>query len=151
MRNKLGMMSVLLLLLGPTGHKASGQLDRPYQGGQQNVGSTRPRWLSQDLHLRAGVLLSHRVAPGQHLLLCREGLSLAVAGRQFQSDRGMGWVAPSETRADSNSTPGHLVQVYLGGRVSSRRIGDGPGGDLTETVLKRDEAVVIKASISGDG
>jgi hypothetical protein len=141
---------VLLVLLELTGHAAIGQVDPSNGEGQQDISSTRRSWPSQDLHVTAGVLLSHKVAPGQHLLLCQEGFSMAVGGRQYTSSRGLVWISPSGTKADRGSKGGYQIQAYLAGRISSQKVGDGQGVDLGETVLERDKAVVVKASINGE-
>ena len=138
-RYKSVVTSVLVVLVG-----ATGQAGQPSTWGQQDMIATSRHWLSQDLHLTAGVFLSCKVAPGQHLLLCQEGFTMAVAGRQYTSRRGLVWIAPG------GSSQGHQIQVYLADRVSGGRGGEGQAVDVTETVLERDKAVVIKTSISGE-
>jgi hypothetical protein len=175
-RYKTLMMSALLVLVALAGSGAGGQADRPRTGGQPDTGVAGPvapqreeprtgaeRWLSRDLHVTAGVLLSHKVAPGQHLLLGQEGFSMTVGGRQFTSRRGLVWIAPSKPQTDGRPTRGYQIQVYLAGRVFSRKVGDGQNGfpnaidrvwgpnvDLTEIVLERDKAVVVRTSINGE-
>jgi hypothetical protein len=144
------MMGVLLVLVELAGPRAGGQVAPTYPLGRQDMGAARQRWQGQDLHLTAGVLVSHKVAPGQHLLLCQEGFSMAVAGRQYTSGRSLVWVSPSATQAEGGSSKGYRVQVYLAGRVISRKAGESQDIDLVETVLERDKAVVVTTSISGE-
>ena len=143
-RYKSVMMSVLIVLAAVAGHEARGQTSQPSTWGQQEMLATGRHWLSQDLHLTTGTLLSSKVAPGQHLLLCQEGFTMTVGGRQYTSKRGLVWIA----RGGSNQ--GYQIQVYLADRVSSGKGGDGQDVGLTETVLERGQAVVIKTSISGE-
>lgn len=141
-RYKSVVMSVLIVLVA--GFEARGQAGQPPTWGQQDMLATGQHWLSQDLHLTAGTLLSSKAAPGQHLLLCQEGFTMTVGGRQYTSRRGLVWIARS------GSSQGYQIQVYLAERVFSGRGGDGPGAGVTETVLERGQAVVVKTSISGE-
>ena len=143
-RYKSVMMSVLIVLVAVAGLEARGQAGQPSTWGQQDMLATGQHWLSQDLHLTTGALLSSKVAPGQHLLLCQEGFTMTVGGRQYTSRRGLVWIARS------GSNQGYQIQVYLADRVSSGRGGDGQDAGVTETVLERDQAVVVKTSISGE-
>jgi hypothetical protein len=162
-RYKTRMMSALLVLVALAGSGAGGQADRPKAGGQQDTGIVSPtvspreepragaeRWMSRDLHVTAGVLLNYKVAPGQHLLLCQGGFSMTVGGRQFTSRRGLVWIAPSKTQTGDSPNEGHRIQVYLAGRVSSRKGGEEQNVDLTEIPLERDTAVVVKTSVNGE-
>lgn len=137
-------MSVLLVLAGLAGPEAYGQAGQPSTWGQQDMLATGRHWLSHDLHLTTGTLLSSKVAPGQHLLLCQGGFTMAVGGRQYTSKRGLVWIA----RDGSNQ--GYQIQVYLSERVSGGRGDDGSDVAVTETVLERGQAVVIKTNISGE-
>jgi hypothetical protein len=169
-------MSALLVLVELTGAGAGGQADRPQTGGQQDTGMVSPtaspreeglppvnqsrrgaeprargeRWLSRDLHITAGVLLRARVAPGQHLLLCQEGFSMTLGGRQFTSRRALVWISPGKAQTEGRPGKGYQVQVYLAGRVNSRKAGEEQDTDLAQIVLERDKAVVVKTSVNGE-
>ncbi len=162
-RYKTLMMSALLVLVAPAGSGAGNQVDRPKAGERQDAGVARPaaspreepragaeRWLSRDLHVTAGVLLSHKVAPGQHLLLCQEGFSMTVGGRQFTSRRGFVWIAPGKSQTAGRPSQGYQIQVYLAGQVFSRKMGDEQSADLAEIVPERDKAVVVKTVVNGE-
>jgi len=144
------MMSVLLVLIELASHAAGGRADRPIAEGPQDLNFAGQHWLSQDLHLTAGTLLSYKVAPGQHLLLCQEGFSMTVAGRQLTSQRALVWIASSDAQSDGGSKKGCQIQVYLADRVFRRRVGNKPDVELAETVLERDKAVVVKTGITGE-
>jgi hypothetical protein len=148
-RNRSVTMSALLVLVALAGGQAGGQVDQTYPRGWQDIDATRQRWQSQDLHLTAGTLLSYKVAPGQHLLLCQEGFTMAVAGRQYTARRALVWVAPREGQAAGGANKGYQVQVYLAGQVLSGKVHDGQDIELTETALERDKTMVVKTSISG--
>ena len=59
------------------------------------------------------------------------------------------WTVASRPAEKGATTP-YRVQVYLEGSVSDQRLGDGPRTNLTEVVLKRGRAVVIKVDIDGE-
>jgi hypothetical protein len=161
-----GVLLVLAGLAGLAGPRAVGQTEPTYSRGRQDLNAEQQRWQGQDLHVTAGLLLNSKIAPGQHLLLCQQGFTLAVAGRQYASRSGLVWISAQRSLvgggrllergdppATSNQPPPTLryqVQVYLTGRVTSRKAGEGRDIDLTEAVLERDKAVVVKAGINGE-
>lgn len=140
------LLMASLLLLAP--ELAYGQTDRPYEGAPGAADPVR-RWLSGDLHLSAGALVSYQAAPGRHILLGRDGVSLAVAGRQFTSEQAVLWITVDETTTHGGLGPRYHVRAYLSGRVAGGEA-DGRKGNLTQTVLKRGGAVVVEADIDGD-
>jgi hypothetical protein len=150
MRYQSATISGLLVLVQVAGLAAGGPGDRTSAGQRQKLDTAGRGWLNQDLHLTAGVLLNHKLAPGQHLLLCSEGVSLAVGGGRFTAARGLVWISATAPPADGPAGPGYRVQVYLAGRVSSRAGGQGPDTDLTEIVLERDKAMVVQATVRGE-
>ncbi|MCU0916418.1 MAG: hypothetical protein MUC88_17915 [Planctomycetes bacterium] len=144
------MIGVLLVLLEVTGRVAAGHALGPNPGGQQDVPSLRPERPAPDLRLTTGTLLTERVAPGQHLLLCQDGFSMTVAGRQYTSRRGLVWIAPRAGEAPGGPSRGYHLQVYLDGRVSSRGIGAARADGLEEVTLKRDRVLAVRMSIDGE-
>ena len=97
-RYKSVMMSVLIVLVAVAGREARGQTGQASTWGQPEMLATGQHWLSQDLHLTTGTLLSSKVAPGQHLLLGQEGFTMTVKGRQYTSRRGLVWIARGSFR-----------------------------------------------------
>ena len=93
--------------------------------------------------------MSETIAPGQTLLLCREGFSMVVGNREFAAEQAVVWTAAGPPAEKGAATP-YRVQVYLEGSVSDQRIGDGPRTSLTEVVLKRGRAVVVQVDIGGE-
>ncbi len=144
------MLRGLLVLVELAGLAAGGQEKRASASSGQDVDLAGRRWLIQDLHVTAGVILNHKAAPGQHLLLCQEGVSIALGGRKFTSSRALVWISSGEAQANGRPSKGYRVQAYLAGRVSSRKVAEAKDGDLTEIVLERDKAVVVQANIGGE-
>ena len=144
------LMGLLLLAPGLTSARGGdGPKDRPPRGTPGSVSVARRQWLSSDLHLTTGTLVSETIAPGQTLLLCREGFSMVVGNREFAAEQAVVWTVAGPPAEKGAATP-YRVQVYLEGSVSDQRVGDGPRTNLTEVVLKRGRAVVIQVDIGGE-
>ncbi|MEN6577761.1 MAG: LPS assembly protein LptD [Phycisphaerales bacterium] len=151
MQYRTVLMGVLLLAPALADARGEGPTDRLPQGSPGSGSPARQVWLDRDLHLKTGVLLSDTIAPGQSLLLCREGFEMVLGGRTLTADRAVVWVVAglSEKKEKGTATPCE-VRVYLAGKVSDRRRGGGPESDLRQVVLEQDQAVVIQASIRGE-
>lgn len=144
------MIGALLVLVGLAGVKAGGQGEAAYPGGRHDLDVARQRWQQQDLHLTGGMVQSQTVAPGQHVLVCQEGFTLAVAGRQYTSRSAVVWICPNPSPGPDGSTKGCQVQVYLTGRPAIRRTTEGKDLDLTETPLEREKALVLRMALRGE-
>ena len=82
--------------------------------------TTGRQWLSQDLHLTAGELLSHEPDTGGQLLVCRGGFSMALAGRQWSSDDAVVWIRTNRIATPTGPATRYDVQIYLRGQVSRK-------------------------------
>jgi len=143
------LMGVLLLAPGFVGARGEGPKDRLPQGTPGSDSSARPVWLDQDLHLKTGAFQSESIAPGQTLLLCRDGFSMVVGSRKVTADRAAVWVL-ADSSGEKGQTGPCEVRVYLAGKVSDERRGQGPENDLKQVILERDRAVVIEAGVRGE-
>jgi len=108
------------------------------------------RWLGQDLHLTAGVLLSHEPEAGGQLLVCSGGFSMALAGRQWSSDSAVVWIKTHRTAQPGGAATRYVVQVYLKGQVSRKHTGDTQGLEIKEVTIDRGKAVVLRATVTGE-
>lgn len=142
-------MGVLLLVSGLTGARGEDPKDRLPQGTVGGVPSAHRAQLNLDLHLKTGVLRNERIASGQSLLLCRDGLSMVVGGRTITADRAVAWITAGSVLDQGITTP-QEVRVYLGGRVCDQRLGTGPENELVEVVLDEGQAVVIRTQLAGE-
>lgn len=149
-RYKSAITGILLVLVELAASAAAGPADASRAGSLPDLDAAGRHWRSRDLRLTAGTVVSHKAAPGQHLLLCPEGLSLTVAGRQFTSSRGLLWIASLPAGPDGRPSAGYAIQAYLAGRVAGRNVGGGQDVELMETVLERDRAVVIRTRVGGE-
>ncbi len=69
------------------------------------------RWLSQDLRLTTGDLLSQKAAARRHVLVCRQGFALTLAGGRLTGDRAVVRIDAGEP-TDPNAAR-YVVLVYL--------------------------------------
>lgn len=102
------------------------------------------QWLSQDLHLTAGELLSHEPDAGGQLLVCEHGFSMALAGRQWSSDRAVVWIRTRRFANPTGPATEYDVQVYLKGQVARKHTGDTQGLEIKEVIIDRGKAVVLR-------
>lgn len=108
------------------------------------------QWLSQDLYLTAGEILSHEPDAGGQLLVCRGGFSVALAGRQWSSDNAVVWIRTERIAKPTGPATKSDVQVYLQGKVARKHTGDAQGLDIKEVAVEKGKAVVLRMSVRGD-
>lgn len=111
--------------------------------------TTGRQWLSQDLHLTVGELLSHEPDTGGQLLVCRGGFSMALAGRQWSSDDAVVWVKTNRIPTPTGPATRYDVQIYLSGQVSHKHAGDAQVPEIQEVIIEKDKTVVLRASVAG--
>jgi hypothetical protein len=140
------MVGILLLALGWGGGTVNGEASEETRAG---VDPARRRWLSGDMHLTAEAVASCALGAGQHLLFCRGDFSLVAADRHYKSDRAVVWITPGRAGEDG-AAGGYETQIYLAGRVWSRRTARGQDTGLAETVLTRGKAIVVQSRIHGE-
>ncbi len=146
MQYKLAMAGTLLLVLGLSGRSVHG---RTYEGTRAEADRTRRRWLGRDVHLATGLVVSQKIAPGQLLLVCQEGFSMTVAGREFTSERGVVWITTGQV-GDEGDVAGREVQAYLRGDVDASRPSEVHDAGLMDVVLEQGRAMVVKSIIDGE-
>jgi hypothetical protein len=149
MRYMLLMVGTLLLapeMVALAGGKETGPVSPPSATDAQTTGR---QWLGRDLHLTAGEILSDEAGGGQ-LLVCQGGFSMALAGRQWNSDSALIWIRTKKIAKPGGSTTSYDVQAYLKGHVSHKRTGDTQGLKIKEVAVDKGSAVVLRASISGE-
>ena len=80
--------------------------------------SARRRWLSQDLRLTAGELLSEKAGADRHLLVCRDGFEMAVAGQRLAGHSAVVRIEPADPATEGVADARYRVGVYLTGASS---------------------------------
>ncbi len=142
-------MGVLLLAFGLADARSDGSTDRPAQGAPGDATVAPRTEASGDLHVTAGFLQSETPAPGQSVLLCRDGFEMVVGGRRFAADQAVVWTVAGSPGEKDKTTPCR-VQVYLAGKVTDQTLKEVRTSTLTTTVLERGKAVVVKADLGGE-
>ncbi len=112
--------------------------------------TTGRQWLSQDLHLTAGELLSYEPQAGGQLLVCRSGFSMVLAGRQWSSDDAVVWIKTNRVTTPTGSAGRYYVQAYLRGQVSHKRADEAQVPQIKEVTIEKGKAVVLGASVAGE-
>lgn len=106
------------------------------------------RWLHQDLQLKTGNLLSQKAGARRHVLVCRDGFALTVAGNRISG--GSAVVHIDGTGPSDANLPGYAVLVYLRTPVL-----EGPAENLQElgfegALVGEGEAAVLRLQINGE-
>ncbi len=112
--------------------------------------SARRRWLSQDLRLTAGDLLSDKTSDGRHLLVCREGFSLVAAGRQLTSQSAVVRIIPTDPEAEGVPDARYRVEVYLSGPSEEELAAKGPNVPWQVLWTEDGRAAVLKLVLGGE-
>ena len=116
----------------------------------EEMQSARRRWLSDDLRLTAGELLRERTGAGRHLLVCRDGFEMVVAGRRFASQSAVVRIEPSDPNAEGATDARYHVQIYLNGpRAPEQDDGLEPSA-LRLVAVEQGRAAVLTLSVGGE-
>ena len=131
MRYRVLFIGILFcVLLSTVWASASGaEVVRP-EGSDGNASPSR-QWLSQDLRLTTGRLLSETTGPGRHVLVCRDGFEMMLAGRRLASRDAVLRVESVDSQSEDATGPRYRVQAYLSGSVSL-----GQASDRDESVIE---------------
>jgi len=149
MRHCLLVITMSLGLFSPAVAASDGGVVLSKNLGQEGQ-SARRRWLSQDLRLTTGELLSEKTEADRHLLVCRDGFEMAIAGQRLASQNAVVRIEPADPEAEGVADARYRVEVYLVG-VSSpkpKKAGD----DIPWQVLAVEEgrAAVLKLIVGGE-
>lgn len=151
MRYRWLVIGLVLSGLLPHGSVWGGQPDDVRPGIGQDDASVGRRWLRQDLRMAAGELFSQDLGSGQHLLVCRDDFSMAVAGRQYFGQGAVVWIefqCPDTGQAAVE--PRYRVGVYLSGPLvpESTEATDEFGIEITP--VEPDQGLVLQMEIAGE-
>jgi hypothetical protein len=150
MRYALLMVGTLLLVPDMTAWAGDKDAKALSPSSGRDARTTGLQWLSQDLHLTAGELLSHEPDTGGQLLVCRGGFSMALAGRQWSSRDAVVWIRTERIAKPGGPARRYDVQVYLEAEVSHEETGNAQTLEVKEVAIGKGKAVVVRASVSGD-
>jgi len=112
--------------------------------------SASRRWLSQDLRLTTGELLKQRTGAGRHLLVCRDGFAMTVAGRRFAAQSAVVRIESVDSHAEGVAEMRYHVQVYLRGSPSLGPIDAGAEAALEVVVVEPGKAAVVRLNMGGE-
>lgn len=150
MRYRALILGMLFGLLSSAIWAAEGDGDAVPSSASDDTRSARRRWLSQDLRLTAGELLSQKTGGGRYLLVCRDGFEMVIAGQRFSGSSAVVQIEPFDSAADGATDGRYHVQVYVSGPLSSGQTDAVEGSDLEVIEVEQGEAAVLRLSIGGE-
>jgi hypothetical protein len=112
--------------------------------------SARRRWLSEDLRLTAGELLSEKAGGDRHLLVCRRGFEMAVAGRRWASQNAVMRIVPADPETEGVADARYRVEVYLSGALSPEPTGGVEDASWQVLAVEKGKAAVLKLVVGGE-
>lgn len=150
MRYRVLILGMLFGLLPSVIWAVEGDGDAVPGSASDDARSARRRWLSQDLRLTAGELLSQKTGGGRYLLVCRDGFEMAIAGQRFGGPSAVVQIGPSDSAVDGATDGRHRVQVYVSGPLTPRQIDGAEGSDLEVIEVEQGEAAVLRLNVGGE-
>ncbi len=103
-----------------------------------------PAGRDPNLQIKAGEVLRQKTGANQDVLICRERVSMAVAGRNFAADSAVVFI----DSLDPNSTsPKYSVHTYLKGHISQEVAPKAADIGLQQFEIQGQDAVVLKMTV----
>jgi len=131
-----------------------GATDSSVGGSTRRLGGGAPaarrRWLSQDLRLKAGDLLSERAGDDRHLLVCRDGFEMALSGQRWTSQNAVVRIVPADPETEGLADARYRVEVYLDGALSPPLTTGAGDASWQVVATEGDRAAVLKLVVGGE-
>ncbi len=130
---------------------ASGGPEDP-SGELSGAGSLTPQrhWLVQDLRIVTRDLLRQKGETGQHLLVCRDGFSMAVAGLQLAAQSAVLRIDVVGADAEDREATQYRVHVYMSGSVSQEQVAGLRRAGLEVAPVEQGKATVLRFDLDGE-
>ncbi len=112
--------------------------------------SASRRWLSQDLRLTTGELLSQKTGDRRHLLVCRGGFEMMVAGRRLASQDAVLRIELADSEVGDAVESRYQVQAYLSGSLSLGQASEGEEAPVEVIVSERGKTAVVGLTLGGE-
>ncbi len=118
--------------------------------GSDGESASSRQWLSQDLRLTTGRLLSQKTGTGRHVLVCRDGFEMMLAGRRLASRDAVLRVESVDSQSEDATGPQYRVQAYLSGAVSLGQASDRDESVIEVVASERRKNAVVGLSVDGE-
>ncbi len=148
MRYRLFIAGMLFLVCQSPVRALEGDEAASRERSDANTPAVIRRWLSQDLQLTTGDLLSQKTATGRHLLVCRNGFEMAVAGCRFSGDSAVVRIEPA--RSKGSDVARYMVWAYLKSPTSQGQTGNLQEFGFAQTLVEEGKAAVLRMDIDGE-
>ena len=136
------------LLLSPVGASdervvSSGPLVR-------EAPSAGHRWLSEDLRLTAGELFSEKTGADRHVLVCRDGFEMTVAGQHLTGRNAVARIELVDPAATDTADGRYRVDIYTVGALSPEPAQADDDTPWQVLAAEEGEAAVLELIVSGE-
>jgi len=150
-----GMLLVLGCLVLVPRPRLLGQTSQGHNGSVEKSSATndpanRSIWIGQDLHLAGKELASFKLSTDEHVLMFEQGFSASIGADQFTSDKAVVWLEPVTSRIRDLVLTEYKGQMYLQDNISTKKIRGASVTDLSQTMLKKGESMLLRLTVSGD-
>jgi hypothetical protein len=153
MRNEmLLVLSCLVLVTGPQLLAQTSQEHSSSVGKDSITYSLedQSKWIGQDLYLAGKELVGFKLRTDKHVLMFEQGFSASIGADQFTCDKAVVWLKPVTSRIRDLVRTGYKGQMYLQDNISTKKIRGASVTDLSQTVLKKGESMLLRLTVSGD-
>ncbi len=148
MRYRLLIVSIVLWT--PSLAVLSGQATVPDEPPKAVASRSYPRWVTQDLHLTTSDLLRQKSEAGQHLLICRDGFGVTIAGVELAADNAVARIRSVEVRKQDDAISRYLVEIYLDNSIRQTQADALMDASVEVTAIRRGRAVVLRFGLEGE-
>lgn len=142
------MLSVLLWML-PLSASDGGEHPSGELSDGDSVVSPR-HWLVQDLRIVSKDLLRQRDVAGRHVLVCRDGFSMTVAGVQLAARNAVVRIDAVDADVKDTGSIRYQVHIYLSGTLSQEQADDLRTAGLTVALVEQGNATVLRFGLDGE-
>lgn len=147
MRYRLLLAGILLLGWRSAVWARQGAQADPNAVGQTEARAAVRRWLGYDLRLSTGNLLSQTASERRHVLVCRNGFSLTVAGTRLEGDSAVVRIDKDESGGADNTR--YTILVYLKNPALEESAAPLKELGFDGVLVDESQAAVLKIEING--
>lgn len=104
----------------------------------------------QDLYLSGAELLSHQPKTGRYVLIFPKAFSMSFGPNEFSADAAVVWLNSVTTQFRGSTRIDYEAEVYLKGKVTVKKGKAARTVDLTQTLIKKGEAMVLRLLVKGE-
>ena len=143
-------LSLGLLTKGQLALAVDGDATKPNREHPGLTGEQAQPFVGQDLHISGAKLLSYQLGTGEYILVFEDGFSMSIGANHFSSDSAVVWLESVTIESRGRVRIDVNAKVYLAGNISVERAKGAKTTDLSQTVIKEGDAMVIQFGVGGE-